>query len=120
MTQPDLPPDELTAVLEARRELGKEYEPALVESFIERLDRVIDARVQAGLAERASSEVNRAESLRGQLQLGLGSLGLGIPITAIAGGTSGVWGLVACWSGIAAVNLGYALSRWRAQQHPRG
>jgi hypothetical protein len=120
MSQPDLPPDELTAVLEARRELGKEYEPALVESFIERLDRVIDARVQAGLAERASNDLNRAESTRGQLQLGLGSLALGIPITAIAGPTTGVWGLVASWSGIAAVNLGYALSRWRAQQRPRG
>jgi hypothetical protein len=120
MSNPDLPRDELAAVLEARRELGKEYEPALVESFIERLDRVIDARVQAGLAERARSDVNRAESLRGQVQLGIGSLALGIPITAIAGGTGGVWGLVACWSGIAAVNLGYALSRLRAQQRPRG
>jgi hypothetical protein len=120
MSNPDLPRDELAEVVEARRELGKEYEPALVESFIERLDRVIDARVQAGLAERARSDVNRAESLRGQVQLGIGSLALGIPITAIAGPTSGVWGLVACWSGIAAVNLGYALSRLRAQQRPRG
>jgi hypothetical protein len=119
MSTPDLPREELAAVLEARRELGKDYEPALVESFIERLDRVVDARVQAGLAERARSEVSRADSLRGQLQLGIGSVALGIPITAIAGPTTGVWGLVVAWGGIAAVNLSYALSRLRAQQRPR-
>jgi len=116
MSNPDLPRDELAAVLEARRELGKEYEPALVESFIERLDRVIDARVQAGLADRGRSDADRAESQRGQMQLGIASLGFGIPLSAIAGGTSGVWGLIACWSGIAAVNLSYALSRLRGRQ----
>jgi hypothetical protein len=120
MSNPDLPRDEFAAVLEARRELGKEYEPALVESFIERLDRVIDGRVQAGLAEHARSDVNRAESQRGQVQLGVASLAFGIPITAIAGGTAGVWGLIASWCGIAAVNLSYAFSRWRGHQRPRG
>ena len=39
-------------MLEARRELGKEYEPALVESFIQRLNQVIDARVAAGTQRR--------------------------------------------------------------------
>jgi hypothetical protein len=115
MSNPDTPRDELAAVFEARRELGKEYEPALVESFIERLDRVVDARVKADLAERGRSDVDRAESQRGQVQLGIGSLALGIPLSAIAGGQNGVWGLIVCWSGIAAVNFSYAIGwlRWR-------
>lgn len=115
-----MPREELAAVLEARRELGKDYEPALVESFIERLDKVIDARVQAGLAERRRGEAERAESQGGQLQLGIWSLVLGVPITGIAGPTTGTWGLLACWSGIAAVNLSYALSRFRLRHRPPG
>jgi hypothetical protein len=118
MSNPDLPREELAAVLEARRELGKDYEPALVESFIERLDKVIDARVQAGLAERRRGEVDRAESQGGQLQLGIWSLVAGVPITGIAGPTTGTWGLLACWGGIAAVNLSYALSRFRSRHRP--
>lgn len=120
MSDPELQRDELAAVLEARRELGEEYEPALVESFIQRLDHAIDVRVQAGLAERARSDANQAESLRGQVRLGVASIALGLPITAIAGGTGGVWGLIACWSGIAAVNIGYAVSRLRGHERPRG
>jgi hypothetical protein len=115
MSNPELPRDELAAVVEARRELGKEYEPALVESFIDRLDQVIDARIRAGLAERGRSEAERASALRGQMQLGIGSLALGIPLSGIAGGTSGVWGLLACWGGIAAVNLSFALGRLRGR-----
>jgi hypothetical protein len=63
MSNPELPREELAAVVEARRELGKEYEPALVESFIDRLDQVIDARIRAGLAERGRSEAERASAL---------------------------------------------------------
>jgi hypothetical protein len=54
------------------------------------------------------------------MQLGIASLGFGIPLSAIAGGTSGMWGLIACWSGIAAVNLSYALARFRGHQRPHG
>lgn len=37
--------------------------------------------------------------------LAYASLGLGIPISAVAGGTAGVVGLVVAWAGIAAVNI---------------
>jgi hypothetical protein len=115
MTSPELPREDLAAVLETRRELGRDYESALVESLAERVDQVIDARVQARIAEHSRGGRVEATSQRAQLQLAVASVALGIPITAIAGGTNGVWGLLVAWGGIAAVNVGHALSQrsWR-------
>jgi hypothetical protein len=115
MTSPELPREDLAALLATRRELGGDYEHALVESLADRLDHVIDARVQARVAEHSRSSKIEVASQRAQLQLGIASVALGVPITAIAGGTGGVWGLLAAWGGIAAVNVGHALSQrsWR-------
>lgn len=114
MSNPELPKDELAALLEARRELGKDYEPALVESFMERLNQAIDARVRADLAERDPKPGTVQTAFqRAQLQLGIVSVTVGIPITAIAGGTGRMAGLAVAWGGIAAVNLAHALSQRR-------
>ena len=48
----DIPRDEAEAALAARQELGRDYEPPVVDSFVDRLDKVIDARV-AEQVERA-------------------------------------------------------------------
>jgi hypothetical protein len=45
-----LSPGEIRAAAEVHRELGPEYSDAVVESFLERVDREIDARVDARLA----------------------------------------------------------------------
>ena len=45
-----------------------------------------------------------------QFALAIVSLGTGIPITAIAGGTGGIAGIVAVWAGIVGVNLAHALT----------
>ena len=52
MTGPEIPREEAASPLGARRELGAEMEPAVVEAFVERVERQIDARVDARLAER--------------------------------------------------------------------
>ena len=39
MREPPVQPDELQAAIEARKELGAEMEPALVEAFVERIER---------------------------------------------------------------------------------
>jgi hypothetical protein len=116
MSNPELPREELAAVLEARHELGKEYEPALVESFIERLNQAIDARVDAGLTERSHGGKVQTAFQRAQFQLAIASLGIGIPISAIAGGIGRLPGLAVAWGGIAAVNVAHSLS----QRRPRG
>lgn len=97
-------------MLEVRRELGPDYEPALVDSFVERIDNAIEARVDARLAHRARSEETEGRRQKQQLVLGIVSLGTGIPITAVAGSLGdGLPGVLVAWAGIAAVNLAHAM-----------
>jgi hypothetical protein len=103
---------DLTAAAHARRELGPEYEVALVEAFLERLDRDIDERLNARVA---SSPAPRRSSSDPSLPIALGSLGLSIPLSAIAGGTGRLGGLLVAWTGIVAVNAAHAWGRRRAR-----
>jgi hypothetical protein len=47
MSTSPLSPDEIRAAAAAQKELGPEYSDAVIESFLERVDREIDARVDA-------------------------------------------------------------------------
>jgi hypothetical protein len=97
---------ELEATIAARRELGREHEPELIDAFVERLEKRMTERGRPAPASEASTEKRRQ-----QFVIALTSLGTGIPITAIAAGTEGAPGLVIAWAGIAAVN--YFFSRQR-------
>jgi hypothetical protein len=106
-----LSPDEIEAVIQARRELGPAYESALVESFTEKIERAIDARADARIEQDRRHRRSDGQRQQHQLALGITSLGTGIPITAIAGALGdGLPGVVVAWLGIAAVNVAYALS----------
>jgi hypothetical protein len=105
-------PDELRAAAEVHRELGPEYDRAVVESFVERLGSEIDARVDAQIAQalQAGAGQSRANSFR----LAVISMALGIPLTAIAlGATSEAIGLIAVlviWLAMAVINVAYSIS----------
>jgi hypothetical protein len=108
--------EELEAALAARKELGRDYEPALVESFLDKIDQRIDARVDARVDERTKG-MRKSDKAAGERQMVLGfvSLGTGIPITAIAGADDrGVAGIVVAWLGIAAINVAHALASRRS------
>ena len=81
-----MPDDELErrdyeALLATRRELGPDYEAALVESFAERVQRAVEARSQSeALTVRQDRDDERGDRQR-QLALGIVSLGASIPIT---------------------------------------
>ncbi|MBA2530560.1 MAG: hypothetical protein H0V23_00390 [Nocardioidaceae bacterium] len=111
-TEPESLGRDLEATLAARAELGREYEPALVESFVERLDATIERRVDAQVAERTGT----SDDARYPFVLGVVSLGTGIPISGIAAGTEGLAGLMVAWGGIVGVNAAYALSHRRTGQ----
>jgi hypothetical protein len=114
-----VPRDEAEASLAARHELGPEYEPAIVDAFVDRLDKAIDARVAEQVAEHLGPS-RRAPDNNGNLALAIVSLGCGIPITAIAGGTADLAGILVAWAGIAVVNISYAVSgRPRRAELPR-
>jgi hypothetical protein len=108
-----LPRDELRAVIDARRELGPDYDPALVESFLDKLEDGIAAKVRAEVDARVTDR--RQATGRGDpsLTMAMGSLALGIPLTGIAAGNAGLVGLVIAWGGIIAVNAVHALHRRR-------
>ena len=89
---------ELEAAIGARRELGAELEPQVIEGFVERIGRRLDER----LRERAPAPAKRSEH---QLALAIVSLGVSIPLIAIAGGTAGLPGVIAVCAAIVLVNF---------------
>jgi hypothetical protein len=105
--------DEAEAVLAARAELGPTYDAALVESFAERVEQVVRARVAeqgGGLESLRKRELAVQKEAGGrQMVLGIVSLGTGIPITAIAGAFADLPGVLAAWAGIVGVNVAHAL-----------
>ncbi|GAA1532080.1 hypothetical protein GCM10009730_46700 [Streptomyces albidochromogenes] len=110
---------ELDATLHARKELGDDYESALIESFLEkveqRLDSTVDRRVRRQLAEqqmvvaRGGGKPPRSESSFGE-RFGFGALSLvlAIPLSAIGVANAGIEGLVVAWLGIVGVNAVHA------------
>ena len=107
----DMPRDEAEAALAARQELGRDYEPAIVDSFVDRLDKAIDARV-AEHVERAGSRPAPKPDRSG-LALAVVSMGCGIPLTAIAGRIADLPGMLIAWIGIVLVNIAYAMQSRR-------
>lgn len=106
---------ELNATLRARGELGDEYESALVDSFLEkveqRLDTTLDRRVRRHLAEQRVAVARGARAPEPPLGhfgerygLAIISLVLAIPLTAIAVVNAGIGGLLVVWFGIVGVN----------------
>jgi hypothetical protein len=103
----DVERKDVEAALEARRELGRDYEPEIVESFLRRIEERVDERL--GLGRPAAPRERREGSIT---PLALGSIGAGVGATAIAVLHHASWlGLVA-WIAIVIVNLGYARA-WR-------
>src|ERR687885_224714 len=103
MARPPPPPDELSAPVEARRELGREREPEVIDAFLERVEREIDARVDERLATRRLPARRHGGDWAGAF-LSFMSLGIGIGATGAATGTGHSWVAVAAWLAIVLVN----------------
>jgi hypothetical protein len=98
--------DDVASMIGARRELGDEMEPAVVDAFLDRVERAIEARAAQ------SRPVERSDRRPGStLPLAIVSLGTGIPITAIAADAGGVAGIIVAWAGIVGVNFAHAWPR---------
>jgi hypothetical protein len=107
---------ELDATLHARRELGEEYESALVDSFLEKveqqLDGAVDRRVRRQLAEHQMVVARGTRSPEGSTDswgerfgFGIVSLVLAVPLSGIGGGVAHLPGLLVTWAGIVVVNV---------------
>jgi hypothetical protein len=95
--------EELKAAIEARRELGAELEPHVVDAFVERIERRLADNREAKPARKDDSDKTPA--------LAILSLVFAIPITAIAATHGGIVAMAVVWAGIVLVNLAYARRR---------
>jgi hypothetical protein len=98
MSDSIVPKDDLQATIEARKELGAEMEPALIDAFVERIERRLTERV--GESER-SLKVRRDH----QKEMVLGAMGVSIPLLAIAAIFTGLPGVLAVCAAIAVVAI---------------
>ena len=101
-TQPKRPPvtpdaqQEISLHLDALRELGPGYSDEVAASLMERLDPLIEAKIDERLARRGTpNKIDRHQI--GALAI---TLGLAIPLTAVAGGIGGLAGIAVVWGAI--------------------
>ncbi|HEX6020758.1 MAG TPA: hypothetical protein VFZ00_02100 [Solirubrobacter sp.] len=89
---------ELQSAVEARKELGEEMEPAVIDAFVERIERRI--------AERQSEDERALERKRAhQKEMVLGSMGISIPLLAIAAVFTGLPGVIAVCVALAVIAI---------------
>ena len=104
----------------------RSYRQAVVEPFLEKRRRHIDARAEARLADAAGSAASsrRRRATAGSLALAIASLALGVPISviAVAAGKypAGFMGLLVAWTAIAVINIGCGLICTAQSRHPPG
>jgi hypothetical protein len=95
---------DVEAALAARHELGRAYEPEIVDSMLEKIER--------RLAERPPAAPVQATRHRGSFTpLALGSIGAGVGATAIATVHHQGWVAVIAWAAIVLVNFAAAFRR---------
>jgi hypothetical protein len=88
VSEPTVPKEELEAAIEARKELGAELEPAIIDGFVERIER--------RLAERGTESERALKARREhQKELILGAMGISVPLILFAGIFTGLAGVIA-------------------------
>jgi hypothetical protein len=105
---------EVETAIATREELGATLEPEVIDAFLARIESAVVTRVDQELAVRLSGRTGalaRAKRAREvTLPVAICSLVFGIPLSAIAAGTTGLSGLIVCWLGIAGVNAAVNLT----------
>jgi hypothetical protein len=90
--------EELHAAIEARKELGSDLEPAVIDAFVERIERRI--------AERdAASEQSLKRKREHQKEMVLGGMAISIPLLAIAAIFTGLAGVIAVMAALIVIAI---------------
>jgi hypothetical protein len=87
MSEDIVPRDELRATIEARKELGEEMEPALVDAFVDRIEKELAVR-------QRESEQSLRRKREHQKEMVLGAMALSIPLFALAAIFTGLAGII--------------------------
>ena len=93
-----VPRDELEAAIETRKELGSEMEPAIIDSFVERIER--------RLVERSEASERAIQSRRNhQKEMILGAMGISVPLFALAAIFTGLAGVIVVCATLAVIAI---------------
>ena len=121
MSASSFTPDEIRAAAEVHSELGPGYRDAVIDSFLDKVGREIDARVDARVAAARqpappAQQQHQHRHFNGSFVVAIASLIFGIPMTAIAANAkSGAGAMVfIVWLGIALVNVAYTVGNRRS------
>lgn len=90
------PKDELQAVVEARKELGAEMEPALIDAFVERIEQRL---TQQGEENERALKRKRDH----QKEMVLGAMAISVPLLAIAAIFTGLSGVIVVCAALAVI-----------------
>ena len=83
----DVVKEELDSAIEARRELGPDMEPAVVDAFV--------ARIEQRLTQRATQDELALQRKRDhQKEMVLGSMGIAVPLFVVAAIFTGLAGII--------------------------
>ena len=94
--------DELRAAIEARKELGSEMEPAVIDAFVDR----IEQRIERGLAGRRHESEEALKRKRDhQKEMVLGAMGISVPLFAVAAIFAGLPGILAVCAVLAVIAI---------------
>lgn len=109
---------DIEAALEARRELGPEYEDHIAAGLAERVEQLVayrSAELRADVDRRQEDREDEKSARTQGFVLAIVSVGAGIPITAISAGITDLPGLIVAWAGIVGVNLAHTWGRRRSR-----
>jgi small-conductance mechanosensitive channel len=91
-----VPKDDLQAAIEARKEVGAELEPALIDGFVERIEQRLADRTE-------ESERSLKRKREHQKEMVLGAMGISIPLLAIAAIFTGLAGVIVVCAALALI-----------------
>ena len=121
-----LTPDEIRAAAEVHNELGPDYRDAVVESFLEKIDKEVGARIDARLASARQAETRVSDpALLDRRRSQLGAMVAGSVLAALTSGAAVEWSvhypgsspvkaLATAWAILAVV---YIACAWRLRRH---
>ena len=101
MSEELVPRDELRATIEARKELGEEAEPALIEAFVDRIEKELSNR-------QRESEQSLRRKREHQKEMVLGSMALSIPLLIVAAIFTGLAGVIVVCLALAVIAIATA------------
>jgi hypothetical protein len=93
-----VPRDELRAAIEARKEVDEDMEPALIDAFVERIERQLQQR--SGLSEQALKRKRDH-----QKEMVLGAMAISVPLFALAAIFVGLAGIIVVCGALAVIAI---------------